>query len=41
MKNVRAIMTLGPGGVSHSLNTALIANMFGDMHGFIDINVFY
>ena len=33
-------MTFGPGGVGHSLNTALIAIVFGDMHGFIDMNVF-
>ena len=38
---VRAIMTLGPGGVGQSLDAALIANVFGDMHGFIDMNVFY
>ena len=38
---VRAFMTLGPGGVGQSLNTALIANVFGDMHGFVDMNVFY
>ena len=31
---VRAFMTLGPGGVGQSLNTALIANVYGDMHGF-------
>ena len=35
----RAFMTLGPGGVGQSLNTALIANVFCDMHGFIDMNV--
>ena len=38
---MRASMTSGPGGVGQSLNTALIANVFGDMHGFIDMNVFY
>ena len=38
---MRAFMTLGPGGVGQSLNTALIANVFGDMHGFVDMNVFY
>ena len=38
---VRAFMTLGPGGVGQSLNTAHIATVFGDMHGFIDMNVFY
>ena len=39
MNNVRAFVTLDPGGVGQSLNIALIANMFGDMHGFM--NVFY
>ena len=38
---VRAFMTLGPGGVGQSLNTALIANLFGDLHGFIGMKVFY
>ena len=38
---VRAFITLGPGCVGQSLNTALIANMFGHMHGFVDMNVFY
>ena len=38
---VRAFVTLGPSGVGQSLNTALIANVFGDMHGFVDMNVFY
>ena len=38
---VRAFVTLGPGGVGQSLNTALIANVFGDIHGFVDMNVFY
>ena len=41
MNTVRAFMTLGPGGVGQSLNTALVANVFGDMHGFVDMNVFY
>ena len=38
---MRAFVTLGPGGVGQSLNTALIANVFGDTHGFVDMNVFY
>ena len=38
---VRAFVTLCPGGVGQSRNTALIAKVFGDMHGFIDMNVFY
>ena len=33
---VRAFMTVVPGGVAQSLNTVLIANVFGDMRGFID-----
>ena len=41
MDIVRAFMTLGPGGVGQSLNTALIVDVFGDMHGFVDMNVFY
>ena len=41
MNTVRAFMTLDPGGVGQSLNTALVANVFGDMHGFVDMNVFY
>ena len=41
MNNVRAFMTLGPGGVGQSLNTTLVANVFGDMHDFVDMNVFY
>ena len=39
--NQRAFMTLGPGGVGQSLNTALVADVFGVVHGFIDVNVFY
>ena len=28
-------------GVGQSLNTCLVANLFGHMHGFMDMNVFY
>ena len=38
---VRAFITVGPGGVGQSLNTCLIANLFGGSHGFMDMNVFY
>ena len=38
---VRAFITLGLGGVGQSLNTALIENTFGHMHGFMDMHVFY
>ena len=34
---VRAFMTLGPGSVGQRVNTALIANVFGDMHGFMNV----
>ena len=37
----RAFWTVGPGGVGQSLNTHLIANMFGSNHGFVDMQVFY
>ena len=37
---VRAFITVGPGGVGQSLNTCLIANLFGGSHGFMDMNVF-
>ena len=37
---VRAFITVGPGGVGQSLNTCLIANLFGGSHGFMDVNVF-
>ena len=36
----RALITVGPGGVGQSLNTCLIANLFGGSHGFMDMNVF-
>ena len=32
---VRAFITMGAGGVRQSLNTCLIANLFGGMHGFM------
>ena len=38
---VRAFITVGLGGVGRSLNTCLIANLFGGSHGFMDMNVFY
>ena len=38
---VRAFVTVGLGGVGQSLNTCLIANLFGGSHGFMDMNVFY
>ena len=37
----RAFMTVGPGGVGQSLNSALIANVFGEMHAFVDMNIFF
>ena len=37
---VRAFITAGPGGVGKSLNTCLIANLFGGSHGFMDTKVF-
>ena len=37
---VRAFITVGPGGVGQSLNTCLIANLFGGSHGSTDVNVF-
>ena len=37
----RAFWTVGPGGVGQSLNTHLIANMFGSNHGFVDMQVYY
>ena len=38
---MRAFITVGPGGVGQSLNTCLIANLFGGSLGFMDMNVFY
>ena len=38
---VRALVTVGPGGVGQSLNSCLIANLSGGNHGFKDMNVFY
>ena len=38
---VRALITVGPGGVGQSLNTCLIAILFGGSHGFMDVNVFF
>ena len=38
---VRALITVGLGGVGQSLNTCLFANLFGGSHGFMDMNVFY
>ena len=38
---MRAFIAVGPGGVGQSLNTCLIANLFGGSHGFMDMNVFY
>ena len=37
----RAFWTIGPGGVGQSMNSLLIANVFGDLHGFLDMNVFF
>ena len=37
---VRAFVTVGLGGVGQSLNTCLIANLFGGSHGFVDVKVF-
>ena len=37
---MRAFITVGSGGVCQSLNTCLIANLFGGSHGFMDVNVF-
>ena len=37
---MRAFITVGPGGVGQSLNTCLIANLFGGSHGFMDMKVF-
>ena len=36
----RAFITVGPGGVGQSLDSCLIANLFGGSHGFMDMNVF-
>ena len=41
VNTVRAFITLGLGGVGQSLNMALIANMFGHMRAFVDMNVFH
>ena len=41
VSNVRALITMGPSGVGQSLNTCLVANLFGGSHGFMDMNVFY
>ena len=38
---VRAFVTVGLGGVGQSLDTCLIANLFGASHGFKDMNVFF
>ena len=38
---VRAFVTVGPSGVGQSLNTCLVANLFGGSHGFMDMNVFF
>ena len=38
---MRAFITVGPGSVGQSLNTCLIANLFGGSHGFMDLNVFF
>ena len=38
---VRAFITVGPGGVGQSLNTCVIASLFGGSHGFMDMNAFY
>ena len=35
------LLRVGPGGVGQSLNACLIANLFGGMHDFMDMNVFY
>jgi len=37
----RAFWTKGPGGVGQSLNSHLIAAMFGRSHEFLDMNVYY
>ena len=34
-------LTVEPGGVGQNLNSTLIVNLFGDMHAFIDINIFF
>ena len=36
----RAFFTMGFGGVGQSLKSALLANFFGDMHAFVDLNSF-
>ena len=37
----RAWWTVGPGGVGQSLNSCLIANLFGRDHHYMDMNLFY
>ena len=37
----RAIWSVGPGGVGQSLFTHCVANLFGDSHGFLDMNIYF
>ena len=37
---MRAFFTVCPGGVCQSLNTCLIANLFGGSRGVMDVDVF-
>ena len=37
----RALWTMGPGGVRQSLNTALVANVYGALHSYVDRNIYY
>ena len=37
----KAFWTIGPGGVGQSMNSTLLANLFGKNHGYVDMNLFY
>lgn len=37
----RAFWTIGPGGVGQSLESHRIAALFGPLHTFLDLNIYY
>ena len=37
----RAFWTIGPGGVGQRMNSVLIANLFGELHAYMDMNIFF
>lgn len=41
MLQLQTLSFSGPGGVGQSLNSTLIAAMFGALHEFLDMNVYY